>query len=777
MRREQSVSHITTRLASFRVVSRYIRSSLTRRFVLAVVITNMLVIGLLSWELVDRERAVADQHRFERGRTIARIVAAAAGPSLSTNNHVELQRIARAATAAEVVNYVVFTDQSRRVKADTRATPTKLPVSGNASRVLRDPAMDVELLATTKSELILNRAVVVDDKVAGHLYVSVRRPDVDAQRREVSFIALLVGAALILLGGLVAFLTARSVTARLAKVAVIANEFRLGRRGIRGRDNSPDEVGTVVQGINAMLQSVEKSERSLQDMFRIAQIGAWRYNAAEDRLEWSNTLRDLFGLEPSSLPPTPESFLGSLPKKHRGSLASLLEQENRDKIARFSFDYARLDGDHRTYWIEARSEFNEDTGEIDLVGLCQDITDRETAAAQLRQAQKMEAVGQLTGGLAHDFNNLLAVIIGNLDFLGESLPENDPSGDTVREALAAALRGSELTRQLLAFSRRQALSPKIIDLNELVAGISSFWRRTLGETIEVRIHLEQDLWKTQADPAQVESAVLNLVINARDAMPDGGTLTVETCNMSLGDGDWSDGEENDIKPGDYCVVSVSDNGSGMSPETAAKAFDPFFTTKAVGEGSGLGLSMIYGFAQQSGGAAKIYSEIGQGTTVRLYLPRARADLGVGKVDNAPVTMPRAVSETILLVEDNENVMRVAERQVQELGYSVLTARNGAEALAILDGGHQIDLLFTDVVMPGGMSGYELGRLAKERDDRIKILHTSGFTRPAADEIVEGLGSSTLLSKPYRKLDLALKLREVLDLPQSRDSDQRSPAST
>ena len=292
--------------------------------------------------------------------------------------------------------------------------------------------------------------------------------------------------------------------------------------------------------------------------------------------------------------------------------------------------------------------------------------------------------------------------------------------------------------------------------------MASLLRRTLTEAIEVRIHLADEVWLARVDASQLESAILNLVINARDAMPNGGVLTVETANMSIATGDWYDGEESDIASGDYAVISVSDNGSGMPPQVVARVFEPFFTTKPVGQGSGLGLSMIYGFAKQSGGSVKIYSETGEGTTVRLYLPRYGAKDGEGPEVVALHPIALAGNERILLVEDNDAVRRVVARQLEELGYSVVTASNAPEALHMLEGDEGIDLLFTDVVMPGGMNGFELGRQALKRRPALKVLHTTGFTRPV-DDVSDPKGPPPhLLTKPYRKTNLAIKVRQVLD---------------
>ena len=391
-----------------------------------------------------------------------------------------------------------------------------------------------------------------------------------------------------------------------------------------------------------------------------------------------------------------------------------------------------------------------------------DQTARIAIESQLRQAQKMEAVGQLTGGVAHDFNNLLAVVIGSLDALGDMLQGKPRAQTLAGMALKAALRGAELTRQLLIFSRRQTLQAVNFDLNERVASTADLLRRTLGEAIEVKLTPAPDLWPVLADPTQLESALTNLAINARDAMPNGGSLIIETANKSLGK--QYAAENPDVVPGDYVMLTVSDTGSGIPREILDRVFEPFFTTKDEGKGSGLGLSMVYGFVKQSHGHVKIYSEPGHGTAVRLYLPRSSDEpvqAAAAEQSVAPDTSFAAA--TILVVEDNADVRAVAVRQLTELGYQVVEAAGAKAALEILKGDRPIDLLFTDVVMPGGMTGDMLASEAKMARPGLKVLFTSGFPQATihnggqALEIVQG----SMINKPYRKYELARCVHQAL----------------
>jgi PAS domain S-box-containing protein len=390
--------------------------------------------------------------------------------------------------------------------------------------------------------------------------------------------------------------------------------------------------------------------------------------------------------------------------------------------------------------------------------IARDIAERKRLEESFREAQKMEAIGQLAGGVAHDFNNNLTVILGGLELLAERvepvLPDLAP---TLAQVSHAAERSAEFTRQLLAFGRRQALQPKVLDVNTLIVNMASLLRRTLGATIELEVSHAAGLWKAEADPGQLESALLNLAINARDAMPRGGELTIEASNAYL--------DEQyallsaDVMCGQYVMVAVSDTGVGMSAGVRERAFEPFFTTKGPGHGTGLGLSMVYGFAKQSGGHARVESEVGKGTTIRLYLPRAR------RSEDAPAPVTSALPtghETILVVEDDPEVQAVVVQRLRYMGYPILEAGTAADALAILRTPDLIDLLFTDVVLPGGMSGRELADEARRLRPGLKVLFTSGYTSDAivhggrVDEGVDFLG------KPYKRADLARKVREALE---------------
>ena len=395
---------------------------------------------------------------------------------------------------------------------------------------------------------------------------------------------------------------------------------------------------------------------------------------------------------------------------------------------------------------------------------------RKEAQAMLVQTQKMESIGLLAGGVAHDFNNLMTVVIGNLNSVERRLARSGPAdaaaiGRPITAAMQGAKRAASLTQRLLAFSRQQVLAPQQVDLNDLVASLSDMLTRTVGETIAVETILESGLWPTFADVSQLENAVVNLVVNARDAMPQGGRITIETANASLDEAYCA--RFGDVAPGQYVLLSVTDTGAGISPENLSKVFEPFFTTKSASTSTGLGLSMIYGFVKQSKGHIRIYSEVGQGTTAKIYLPRMAGAAPIESIpaalraEKAPIPLAQP-GEVVLIVEDDEDVRDSTVALLRELGYSVLAARNGAEALARLQGSEQIDVLFTDVVLAQGMNGRMLAVEAAALRPALPVLFTTGHARSAIIHDGRLDPGVQFLAKPYTQREIAQKLRAILD---------------
>jgi signal transduction histidine kinase/PAS domain-containing protein len=386
---------------------------------------------------------------------------------------------------------------------------------------------------------------------------------------------------------------------------------------------------------------------------------------------------------------------------------------------------------------------------------------RAAAESQLRQLQKMEAVGQLTGGIAHDFNNMLAVIIGGLNLMQRRLERGETNlTKYIDAAMDGATRAAALTQRLLAFSRQAPLAPEPVDLNRMIGGLTELLTRTLGEQVLLDVVLAAGAWKVKVDPSQLENVIVNLAVNARDAMPDGGKLTIETANAHI---DEAYAANEGVRPGQYVLVAVTDTGAGMTPDVLARAFDPFFTTKGVGKGTGLGLSQVFGFVRQSGGHVKCYSELGHGSSFKIYLPRYFGDVPLSHRRAAAVPRTRGghPGEVVLVVEDEERLRNFTVEALRELGYTVVHASDGAEALAMIEAGQAATLLFTDVVMPG-MTGRQLADAALERMPGLKLLYTTGYTRNAIVNNGTVEPGTHFLPKPFGIDQLSAKVREVLD---------------
>jgi PAS domain S-box-containing protein len=526
---------------------------------------------------------------------------------------------------------------------------------------------------------------------------------------------------------------------------------------------------------------------------QIGRIGVidWQVEAGTVRL--SPSARAMYGL--AEFDGRYESWIATVHREDQVRLRATIQNALTAKQREFELDFRIVrPSDKELRWILARRlVFYDDGGKpVRVVGVSIDVTDQKRATAQLhaftetleaavkdrtrqleaenearrkaeellRQSQKMDAIGQLTGGVAHDFNNMLAVIISGTNLIERRLAKGEDVKRLLDGISDAAYRAAELTRRLLAFSRQLPLAPKVIDANQMVKSISGLLRQTLGEATVLETVLAGGLWKTHADAGQLENAILNLAINARDAMPDGGKVTIETLNCYLDD-DYV-GNYPDLVAGQYVMIAVSDEGTGMSLETMDRAIDPFFTTKAVGKGTGLGLSQVYGFVKQSKGHLKLYSEIGHGTAVKIYLPRYYGTEQVADV-GAVIRQPERRgmrSEVILVVEDEDRIREVTTEALRELGYTVLNAASAKQALQILESRPEIGLLFTDIVMPD-MNGRRLAEAAVKLRPALKVLYTTGYTRNAV--VHNGVLDPNVdfIAKPFTVDQLGQKIREVL----------------
>ena len=509
-------------------------------------------------------------------------------------------------------------------------------------------------------------------------------------------------------------------------------------------------------------QEVREAEQRFRYAVQVTLDVIWDWNLKTDHIWWSQGICTNFGYRPEDIEPDSSGWSRRIhPQDHDAVLASVhavLDDPGQNEWT-MEYRFQRSNGD----WALVEDHgfvIRDDDGEaVRMVGGLRDITEDRAIQQQLRESQRMEAVGQLTGGLAHDFNNLLTVMLGNADLVAEQLDDDHPLLPLIRTIQSAAQKGADLTQRLLAFSRRQALEPRATDINQLVQGLTAMLGRTLGEHISIGWLPDPALWLASIDPTQLESALLNICINARDAMPEGGSLTIETANRII-DEKYS-ARFDELLPGEYVEISITDTGSGIPEDVQKRIFEPFFTTKPRGKGTGLGLSMVFGFLKQSGGHINVYSEPGFGTTMRLYLPRDRSQEPVSVVTEAPVRNLSG-NETIVVVEDEAMVRQFVEEQLRQAGYQVHSASNGPEALLLLGALGQVDLLFTDVMMPGGMTGRDLADRVRVTRPEIRVLYMSGYTENAIVHHGRLDPGVALLSKPFRKNDLLARIRSMLD---------------
>ncbi|MGQ0533078.1 MAG: PAS domain S-box protein [Caulobacteraceae bacterium] len=526
-------------------------------------------------------------------------------------------------------------------------------------------------------------------------------------------------------------------------------------------DGLPIFVGIIrdLSERRAAEKALREGAEQMRAVVETAVDGVILINSRAQVLMFNPACQRLFGYDANEVIGQNVRMLMPAPyRNEHDSYIAAYRETGSAKIIGIGREVTGLRRDGSTFPIDLSVGEAKQEGESIFVGIIHDLTSRKRTEEQLVQAQKMETVGQLSGGIAHDFNNLLTVILGNAEALGLRVKARDDLRQLADTIVLAAERGAELTQRLLAFSRRQVLQPAVIDCNAMVESMRVLLRRMLREDITLSINVAPTPVMAMADAAQLESALLNLSLNAQDALPNGGTLTFATAEVELDRTSFP--EDAGVRPGRYVSISVTDDGVGMAREVAERAFEPFFTTKEVGKGSGLGLSMVYGFAKQSNGHVTIYSEVGLGTSIRLYLPIAEsAQTGATR---STETGAVGGNEKILVVEDDPLVRSHAISSLEGVGYRIIVASDGPEALALIRSGAAPDLLFTDLVMPGGMNGWELAAKARELKPSLKILFTSGYPLETLTDRSDSDPGARLLSKPYRVAELARLVRAVLD---------------
>ena len=745
---------------------RFWTRSIRRQLILGVALVHAVLMTIFVVDLVLQQRSFLHERRLGQTTSLARMLAANSSSWVLADDVVGLAEIVEAQAAYPYLRYAMVLTPNGRVLAHTNATTVGLYVADPISRRLLGAHPAIQELVDTAAALDVAAPILANGQLIGWARVSLSTTDVLDSLEAATWDGILYTLLAIAVGTMLASLMAHHLMRGLRNLSEVSRRFREGEREVRADRARLDEIGDVGRGMNDMLESVVESEQALRDRERqlleaqtIAQLGSWRWTAGSEQIAWSEQMYRIFGCDRAAYAPTFESAIAMVHSEDRQPLLDALNRAVEDHAAfECEFRVRRPSGDERVCRAEGRCS-TPAGGPLTLLGICQDITERRATEHQLRQAQKMEAVGQLTGGIAHDFNNLLTVVLGNLQLLERALRADERNHRRIRTAVEAVERGAELTKRLLAFSRKQRLEPKVVDANALLSGMDDLLHRALGEEVELEVARADDLWLTKADQSQLETAILNLAINARDAMPGGGKLTVETANAHL-DSEYASLHV-EVTPGEYVLIAVSDTGTGIAKDVIDKVFQPFFTTKETGKGTGLGLSMVHGFVKQSGGHIKIYSEPGCGTTVKIYLPREKVSaLQAGAPTLGSVALATG-QETILLVEDDAKVREVAVSLLRELGYRVLEAVDGPSALAVIEGDQAIDLLFSDIVMPGGMNGLELAQQARRRRPDLRVLHTSGYAEAAVAR-GSGVAADSLIGKPYRKEDLARKVRRALD---------------
>ena len=619
------------------------------------------------------------------------------------------------------------------------------------------------------NRLTVSEPVEDEGQRLGWLVMEYNLPTVWSRLPQYGIITGVVLLALLAVSLLLWRLLESSITRPLARLAEATRAVtRSKERNIRAMKEADDEIGHLTDSFNEMLSTLEVRESALRDStsqlldaMSVARMSSWVWDVSAGTMSWGGRDVQVFGENGRPVDASLTSFLDVVHPSDRPIVEQALVRAARTG-QRCELDFRVLDGNGQTRWLDMRGQRGRDQENHQgrVLGLVMDMTDRRQLEEQLLQSQKLESIGRLAGGVAHDFNNLLTGILGYASFALKSVPENHAARADILEIERAGTRAASLTGQLLAYARRQMIAPKIVSLNQLVIDMESLLRRLIGEDVDMETRCARDLWHAQIDPGQFEQVIINLAVNARDAMPNGGRLTIETSNSILDDCYMRQHPE--VVPGEYVMLSVADNGVGMDSATQIRVFEPFFTTKEQGKGTGLGLAVCYGIVKQAGGHLWVYSEPQRGTTFKVLLPRASVEQAASSAAQPPPQPSSRGHETLLIVEDEPVVRKLAVRALSEQGYHILEAEDGPAALAEAQSHPgELHLLITDVVMPG-MNGRQLAdRLLADRKE-MRVLYISGYAEHAVVRhgvLEEGIA---FLSKPFDLNELARIVRGVLD---------------
>lgn len=747
--------------------------SLSFRLVAGIILIEIAMLSILVW---DNARAFSQTslHQLEEtARSVLKQYTATSGRYVESNDLASLSELSNRLTTQFDIVFISVLDHD--------AQP--LLTVGNAD-LAEDFTVDDHHEAVTDSILDLEREMSFAGRYLGTVRIGFSTVPLEVAVRNAVLRGIAVSVAIVLLTVLLGAMIGRRITANLRKLASAAETYGAGKIELDLPDGQSDEVGAAARAFRKMVRDREKaehavadSEKRLRDIADNVEDVVW-VNSPDfsETLYVNRAFEKIFGLALEDIQNDPNSWANSMApaeaEKLQRTIEDVLAKARSGDIAsirRFEYPIYKVEGsDGITRDIFARSvAMMGNDGSIErFVGVATDVTqllraqeDLRSSNERLLQSQKMEAVGQLTGGIAHDFNNLLAVILGNLELI-EDAANPEEIQDYLDAAVTATSRGADLTKSLLSFARQSRLEPAVIDINLMVRETKNWSARVIPASIDVELSLLAGLWKTEVDAGLAQNALLNLILNARDAMPLGGKMTIETANVRI-DEDYNEPRGEDVDPGRYVMLAVSDTGDGISKENLAQIFDPFFTTKPVGMGSGLGLSMVQGFLKQSGGTVRVYSEVGVGTTFKLFFKAVS-----GKHDEpareyqATRSTPRTGAR-LFVVEDEEAVLDVLTGSLEKAGYHITSARSGDEAMRKWGHDPHFDLLITDIVMPGNLQGTQLARALRDRHPKLPVVFMSGY---ASEATVHGNGlrpEDIRLMKPVRRVDLLSAVERAL----------------